>query len=115
MSKGGLDEGQLYEEALNRWGHPAQQDMMVEEMAELTVALAKHRRMPCFDRLKYVCEEIADVEIMLMQLKIMLEIEPGYFNMFKEKKLERLAERMGVEFNGRYIMQSDYFQRRTFQ
>lgn len=56
----------LCAEAVDIYGTEAQIWMAIEEMAELSNALAKHRR----DRVtrEDVCEEIADVVIMMIQL-----------------------------------------------
>lgn len=58
----------------------------MEEMAELTQALSKF----LLDKEHNVEEEIADVEIMLTQLKIMFDMQ-GIEN-WKEYKLNRLKE-----------------------
>lgn len=61
---------QLCEEALEKWGFDPQMDMVIEETSELTKAILKYRRKPSCDRATDIAKEIADVEIMLMQLKI---------------------------------------------
>jgi hypothetical protein len=70
----------------------------IEEMAELTFALVKHyfRESERIDRL---IEEIADVEVMLHQLKIVIEREIGrevYDEVAAVRlgKLERLQKRI---------------------
>lgn len=68
-------------DALEHYGERAQVDMMLEEMAELSKALLKLRRVkkheitePLF-LVKNVEEEIADVEIVLNQMKLLF---PGW-------------------------------------
>lgn len=85
----------LLDRAITAYGAPAQMDMAVEEMAELTKALCKVKRVSCAAEakavLENVVEEMADVQIMLDQLRIIFgrstaEAE-GY-------KLERLKKRL---------------------
>ena len=76
----------VYEKALNKWGKDLQLIMGIEEMAELTKALIKDiRGKPNYDN---ILEEIADVEIMLTQLKCIY----GDITDIKRKKLTRLAK-----------------------
>lgn len=76
--------------AVDVYGTEAQIWMAVEEMAELLNALAKYRR----DRVSYedVCEEIADVSIMLIQLAVIFG--PDEVNKFVEEKVSRLEKRL---------------------
>lgn len=81
--------------AIRTWGEPAQIDMAVEEMAELTKALCKVKRAQKGPELtaaiENAVEEIADVQIMLDQLRIMLGRTGADV---EEAKLERLACRL---------------------
>ena len=86
-------------DALEHYGERAQVDMMLEEMAELSKALLKLRRVkkheitePLF-LVKNVEEEIADVEIVLNQMKLLF---PGW-GIWMEAKLQRLEERIEKE------------------
>lgn len=70
----------------------------MEEMAELTFVLVKHffRKL---DRTENLLEEIADVEVMLHQMKIVIEQETGspvYDRVagIRVHKLQRLQERI---------------------
>jgi len=57
--------------ALERWGEAAQVGMAVEECAELIVALQKYiNRTPSPDTLENIIDEIADVEMMLAQMRL---------------------------------------------
>jgi NTP pyrophosphatase (non-canonical NTP hydrolase) len=60
----------IYNRALDQWGHDAQMDMAIEEMSELTKAILKYRRKPHKDTAIEVANELADVKIMLRQLEI---------------------------------------------
>ena len=57
--------------ALGRWGEAAQVGMAVEECAELIVALQKQtNRTPTPETLENIMDEIADVEMMLAQMRL---------------------------------------------
>jgi NTP pyrophosphatase (non-canonical NTP hydrolase) len=63
------EERQVYIKALKRFGHAPQKVMFMEEAAELTKELSKSMRGK--ENIDDICEEIADVQIMLDQLKVM--------------------------------------------
>jgi hypothetical protein len=91
--------------AIHRYGEAAQIDMAVEEMAELTKALCKVKRATpgatTTEVIANVIEEIADVQIMLDQLRLIFarstdEVEEdklrrllARINSWKESKLRR--------------------------
>lgn len=81
----------IYEDALNAWGIPAQERQAIEECSELIKALCKNQR---YDnkRPDDVIDEIADVYIMVEQLKLIYGPE-NVENKIKEK-LERLKQRL---------------------
>jgi len=70
----------IYEKAIEKWGDK-QIIVAMEEMAELIKELSKHLRGR--ENKKEITEEIADVEIMIEQLKLMFGIER---EVKKEKK-----------------------------
>ena len=74
---------------------PGQMNMAVEEMAELTKALCKVKRVSCAAEakavLENVVEEMADVQIMLDQLRIIFHRSTEEV---EEAKLERLKNRL---------------------
>lgn len=76
-------------------------DLAVEEMAELTKALLKHRRAAGEPErtlaLMSVCEEMADVLIMIEQLKLVLHLNDDLIADWVDKKLARQMERMEKE------------------
>ncbi|MEA4919297.1 MAG: hypothetical protein VB078_00015 [Clostridiaceae bacterium] len=80
--------------AINTFGIAAQQDMMIEEMSELTKAICKYRRVSSNKERDAagdsVLEEIADVQIMLDQMKIMY----GSTTEQEDAKLARLRGRL---------------------
>lgn len=84
---------EVLEAALHKWGGELQELIAIEEMAELTKALIKRRRMSIaeYDETKIV-DEIADVQIMLWQLAIIYgryHIEDAI-----AAKMERLKSRL---------------------
>lgn len=52
------------------YGTKVQEDIAIEECSELIKAICKNRRNPSDETRKGIIDEIADVEIMLEQLKI---------------------------------------------
>jgi len=89
-------EKKVFEEALNRFGAIAQIVMVFEEMSELQKELCKFLRGK--DAVINIAEEIADVEIMLDQMKLHFEIEQHVANN-RKKKVSRLHERLEMEEN----------------
>lgn len=89
----------LLERAITTYGAPAQMDMAVEEMAELTKAICKVKRVSCTAEakavLENVVEEMADVQIMLDQLRIIFHRSTEEI---EEAKLERLAGRLHTRY-----------------
>ena len=84
----------LYKAALGKWGFWAQMRMAQEECAELIVAINKLNRHDGDATLTDVCEAVADVEIMMLQIRIAFGDRPSaYIDRIKREKLARL-ERM---------------------
>ena len=93
-----MDEQRIYRAALAAWGADAQTLMVFEEMAELQKELCKAARGK--DNREQIAEEIADVEIMLEQMKVLhgcAEAVAAY----RESKLRRLAIRCGRTWSRR--------------
>ncbi len=74
----------IHQQALTKFGEQKQKDMLIEEMSELTQALLKDRR----GRESNISEEIADVQIVLDQIKI---LHPDWIS-WEQVKLKRLDE-----------------------
>lgn len=85
----------LLDRAITTYGAPAQMDMAVEEMAELTKALCKIKRAQAgcevTAAIGNVIEEMADVQIMLDQLRIIFGRSTAEI---EEDKLRRLLRRI---------------------
>lgn len=84
-------EKYLFEKALAHYGPEAQIRMLYEEMAELQLAVCKHGRGA--DNLDNIAEEIADVGIMLDQMRLLFNVEARSRDI-RDDKVARLAERM---------------------
>ncbi len=87
-----MKKEEIYKAAINKYGVFAQIEMAVEECSELIQAIQKTKRDNNIETSNHVCEEIADVEIMIEQLR-------GIFNSdmidkYKQEKLERLNKRI---------------------
>lgn len=82
-------ETAVCQRAVEAFGKEHQLIICMEEMAELTKELTKHLRGR--DNLPQIAEEMADVEIMLEQLKLLFDLR-GAVADAKEAKLIRLQE-----------------------
>ena len=87
--------------AIWRYGPAAQELKAVEELSELTQAIckaltaSKQESMDEFlDALDHVFEEMADVEIMLAQIRLIFADAPDRIDEWKARKLERLKHRL---------------------
>ena len=83
---------EILKRAIEFYGAEHQENMCIEECAELIQTINKKHR----GEVHNIPEEIADVEIMLEQLKI-INCCRADVEKIRVKKLLRLAERMKVE------------------
>lgn len=83
---------------INTYGTRPQQDMAIEELSELQKAILKHRRFPNKETERDIIDEIADVSIMLEQLKIIYschkEVEERV-----DYKIDRQIKRIKKKYN----------------
>ena len=85
-----VEKFSLLDQAICKWGRELQVDMAIEECSELIQAICKRKRSyPNEDNL---IEEIADVCIMMDQLKLMFGIDKVEEAIVK--KLNRLKDRL---------------------
>jgi NTP pyrophosphatase (non-canonical NTP hydrolase) len=84
----------VYEEAMKQWGKEAQAITLFEEIGELMKAVSKLYRDDNPDTYKALVEEIADVEIMLEQLRVIVPVVEGDVEAAKEEALERLKRKV---------------------
>lgn len=89
------EKAEIYKEAVLQWGMDSQVNMAIEEMAELISALQHHRREESWGHhatVEDIADEVADVEIMMEQLRFMFNIDSLYLFQIKEKKLARVKD-----------------------
>ena len=88
-----IREIETMQTALNQWGLEAQIGQAVEECAELIVALQKHvNRTPQEGTAEKILDEIADVEMMLAQLRLAFEINDEALRNRIEYKFKKLNQ-----------------------
>ena len=81
--------------AIEHYGSQNQMMQTMEELSELSVAISKCIRYPDkIETKQHVTEEIADVLIMIDQLKIILNIKDYEINCYRSYKLDRLNKRI---------------------
>jgi len=86
-SDNNMNESEIYQEAVKKWGNRSQSDLMIEECSELTQAIIKYRR-GIVDKDRVV-SEMADVQIMLNQMKVIVG-DDSLFEKWMAVKLSRL-------------------------
>ena len=85
------NEIKIMQTALDQWGLNAQVGQAIEECAELIVALQKFtNRTPNPDSRERILDEIADVEMMLAQIRLALDINDETLRQRIEEKFNRL-------------------------
>lgn len=96
-------EWETLEAAVATWGPDAQAKILLEEMAELQKEICKAWRGK--PNTAEIAEEVADVEIMLEQIKLIFGIRDAV-DTYRDAKLERLrlrlqdtAKQKGVDHN----------------
>lgn len=85
------DSADIYSRAVMHYGEPSRLLLAIEEMSELTKELVKHQRGR--QNMSAISEEMADVEIMLEQLKAVFGNRAAV-DIQKAQKLQRLADRL---------------------
>lgn len=92
MSNIGYDDRKsVYVTAIEKWGIDAQACMAIEEMSELTKEICKVRRGK--NDLDALADEIADVTIILEQLRIMFNLN-DLVCQHMDTKITRLKSRL---------------------
>lgn len=93
---------EVYKRALEKWGSISQMEMAQEEATELALAVRKQIRYNTHESFLALCSEVADVEIMVEQMEMMMENE-GFRSMvdeYKFIKIQRLKHRLNInKFN----------------
>lgn len=79
---------------INHYGSELQLDIAIEEMSELTKEICKYKRGK--QNVKEIAEEMADVYVILDQLRLICEIPVAEIENIYNAKIERTLERMEV-------------------
>jgi len=85
---------EIYKKTIEKWGQTAQLEMAQEEATELALAVRKFVRNSTEERFVDMCGEIADVEIMIEQIKYMFPSVQSRVDETKAFKLDRLSKRV---------------------
>lgn len=80
----------VYVRALDTWGIGVQEDIFIEEAAEAIQAISHFRRDRC--DMDTVCGELADLQVMLDQMKIVYGVDR--FNAIFAKKIIALDAKL---------------------
>lgn len=83
---------EILKKAIDTYGKDKQLDMVIEEMSELTKEICKHKRGR--QNLENIAEEIADVEIMLQQLRLITGVQENSIQDYRVIKIKRLKNRL---------------------
>ena len=86
-----MNREELFEACFNKWGSSAQMLMAIEEMGELSQALARYLN----HRENNLNEELADALLMLEQLQYL--IGKDKIEAIQNKKMERIRERLELK------------------
>ena len=86
-----ISDAEVLQRALDTYGSTLQIVVMMEEMSELQKELCKYLRGR--GSFEHIAEEIADVEIMLEQMKMLFCCTDDVRNE-RRRKVERLKERL---------------------
>ena len=87
----------VYREAIDLWGTDMQEKVAIEEMSELTKEICKNWRGK--DNRAAIANEIADVTIMLEQLRIIYDLNEAVCD-YMDAKIERLKGRILQDLHG---------------
>lgn len=90
-----MNENEILKKAVVHFGVYPQLFMLCEEMAELTKAIMKCKRYDFECSTDNLMEEIADVEIMIQQMRIIFNSDT--INFYRIRKLKRLSDMIGYE------------------
>lgn len=86
-----LDE---LKEIADTLGYEEQSMQLIEEMAELTQAINKHRRYGTYETKCNIIEEIADVYIVLAQIEYLVQINDLVLDCYVDDKIQRTKQRL---------------------
>jgi NTP pyrophosphatase (non-canonical NTP hydrolase) len=85
----------LYQKVINKWGVETQINILIEEMSELIFAIQKIKRgnkEKYLKRYNNICEEIADVKIMIEQMDYIYDKKK--IDYYYNKKILKLKNKL---------------------
>ncbi|WP_343320261.1 hypothetical protein [Sphingobacterium multivorum] len=88
---------QILFNAIEKWGVPAQIEMLQEEATELALAARKQLRKNSEESLDHLAEEMADVSILMEQMTLIFPNISGRVAKHRVEKLERLGKRIEAD------------------
>lgn len=86
-----MNRTEIMRQAIRTYGAQAQEMVLLEEMSELQKEICKYWRGR--DNTRAIAEEIADVEIMLEQMKMIFQCADTV-SLYRIQKLKRLERRL---------------------
>ena len=92
-----LSNNSLFQRCADKWGVESQVYQGAEECIELALALHHILRISKYKTLEKVIEEMADVELMIDQLKYLLEIPNSALAAVRKKKIYKLRRLLKKE------------------
>ena len=84
-------------QALEKWGEPAQLDMVIEECLELALAVRHYKRGRFSQPREVILDEMVDVLLMIDQLREIFLISGKELGEKRSEKIVRLCTRMETE------------------
>ena len=89
----------ILQKAIETYGAEAQLNVAIEELSELIKEICKHKRGA--DNVVAIIEEMADVYIMLEQMRMIFDIQNLAINDVVDKKITRLESKLkSIESEG---------------
>lgn len=83
----------ILENVIKKYGVLNQLTVSIEELSELTKELCKYQRADIAKNHELIAEEMADVQIMIWQLKMIFDNSKS-FDKWVNKKINRIERRM---------------------
>ncbi len=94
-----MNDNEIFKKAIEKWGVESQSEMIIEECAEVIMAFQKLKRAyysmnneVIQKTTNNVCEELADLSIMLDQMKLIFD--NSKIEKIRIEKISRLKERI---------------------
>ncbi len=106
-----MNDFEILQEAIDRYGMDAQLKMVLEEMSELQKEICKFWRGK--DNLEQIADEVADVEIMLEQVRIIFQIE-DVVDEHISQKISRLRDRLSAPTKAESVSMPNFRQEKIY-